>query len=92
MKDLTTIFPTEIKELAKWNPAGYWELPHHIFVTDNDGIVIAIIDSAIDETLVIYWDAEEHTWFHYTNCFGLGEGDDNATQSVLADWIETASS
>lgn len=90
MKDLTTIFPTEFKELAKFNPAGYWELPHQVFVTDSDSIVIAIIDSAIDETLVIYWDAEEHTWFHYTNCFGLGEGDDNATQFVLADWFENA--
>lgn len=92
MKDLTTIFPSNIKELAKWNPSGYWELPNRAYVTENDGIVIAIIDSAIDETLVIYWDAEEHTWFHYTNCFGLGEGDDNATRMVLANWFETASS
>ena len=54
MKDLTTIFPTEVKELAKFNPAGYWELPHNMFVTDNESIMIAIIDSATDETMVLF--------------------------------------
>lgn len=90
MKDLTTIFPTEVKERAKFNPAGYWELPNNVYVTDNDSIVIAIIDSAIDETLVVYWCAEEHTWFHYTNCFGLGEGNDGSTRAILLEWFETA--
>lgn len=91
MKDLTTIFPTEVKELAKFNPAGYWELPHNMFVTDNESIMIAIIDSATDETIVLFWDNSEQTWFHYTNCFGLGEGNDVATKSLISEWLETAS-
>lgn len=88
MKDLTTIFPSEVKEFAKWNPAGYWELPENIYVTSNDSIMIAIIDSATDDTLVMLWDETEQTWFHYTNCFGLGTGDDVTTKLVLSDWID----
>lgn len=89
-KDLTVIFPGDQKELAKFNPAGYWELPKDVYVTDNDSIVIAIIDSAIDETLVLYWSVEDNTWYHYTNCFGLGEGDDGSTTALLADWYQDA--
>lgn len=92
MKDLTTILPTNLAGLAEKQVGGYWKLPHNVYITDDEGVIIAIIDSAIEETLVLYWSEEEQTWFHYTNCFGLGEGDDNATRMVLADWLETASS
>lgn len=87
MKDLTTIFPTEYKELAQWNPSGYWELPGQVFVTANEGIMIAIIDSALFDTLVAFWDETEQTWFHYTNCFGLGIGDDLTTEHIISDWL-----
>ena len=90
MKDLTVIFPSELKELAKYNPSGYWELPHNISVTDNESIMIAIIDSALDETLVVFWDEAEQCWFNYTNCFGVGVGDDATTRIIINEWIETA--
>ena len=88
MKDLTTIFPTELKEKAKFNPAGYWELPGNIYITDNEQITIALIDSAIDETLVLYWDESEQMWFHYTNCFGVGAGTDDGTHLSLCAWLD----
>jgi hypothetical protein len=88
MKDITKILPTKFKERAEFNPAGYWKLPGEVYITDNDSIVISIIDSAMDETLVIFWDEEHQKWFHYTNCFGLGVGDDIDTERVLREWLE----
>lgn len=87
MKDLTVVLPSEHKELAQFNPSGYWELPKKVFVTASESIMIAIIDSALDETLVAFWDETEQMWFHYTNCFGLGNGDDATTRHVISDWL-----
>lgn len=92
MKDLTTIFPTSQKEHCKFNPDGYWELPGNVFVTDNEQIMIAIIDSATEDTLCVFWDEAEQEWFHYTNCFGLGAGNDEGTIAQIEEWIECARS
>ena len=91
MKDLTTIIPSDLKERAKYNPAGYWELPPNIYITSNESIMIAIIDSAVNDTLVVFWDETEQCWFNYTNCFGVGVGDDAITRIIISEWVETVS-
>lgn len=91
MKDLTSILPSELVGLAEKQVGGYWKLPHNVYITDDEGVIIAIIDSAIDETLVLYWSEEENTWFHYTNCFGIGMGGDDASRAIISEWFETAS-
>lgn len=86
MNRLEAVIPKKVKPSAEWESAGYWRLPNDVYVTENDAIVISIIDSAIDETLVVYWDEEHQTYFHTTNCFGLGAGSAEDTRDLIDRW------
>lgn len=85
---ITCVFPSNVKGE---NCGAYWKLPHNVYVTSNEGAACAIIDSAIDDVLVVYWSQCDKTYFHYTNCFGNGEGGKASTRALIAEWIDDKS-
>lgn len=88
---LMKVLPSEITQGSKFVNELYYQLLNNVFITDNEEIAIAIIDSAIDETLVVYFSKKDDTWFHYTNCHGLGRGDKNDTEYIICEWFDTSS-
>lgn len=86
---LMEVFPSNVEGVDE---GTYWRLPHNVFVTANEGVACAIIDSAIDDVLVVYWSQCDQTYFHYTNGYGSGEGGVASTRAQIAEWIQDADS
>lgn len=87
MDILTRIVPSNVKYQ---NRGAYLELPHGVYITLHEGAACAIIDSATDDVLVVYWSQCDATYFHYTNGLGAGEGGVEATRALIEEWLENA--
>jgi hypothetical protein len=82
------VFPSNVKGE---NCGAYWKLPRNVYVTADEGAACAIIDSATEDVLVVYWSQCDQTYFHYTNGLGAGEGGVASTRAQIAEWIDANS-